>query len=295
MVEFLLHICYMFVCYMFLLHAFSGDDQLAIASENVDVVKQLDDERRERIAQIRPVKVCITGVTSNPASSEFLGCLARGETLGPDTNVHVRLFESDENLQDANETRLETIDIAGPVLLDTVVTSDLELAFADCAFVIITADELERDPDEPKSEFLVRISRHFEKYVHAIEGVAKPDVRVAVVGMQSSLVNFVADAMLKCSMTLGADQIVAVSQLVENRAKGVIANRLKINSLGVENIVVWGSVNGYHAIDTTRARLYDYDGAIWGARPFSVSLEEMVHDDEWLNNEFTQYAYYLLL
>jgi len=258
---------------------------MAIASENLNIASVADDEFKERQARIKPLKICITGAASSSVAYSLAGCLARGDTLGHDIAISLHLLDSEPNLPAVRGIEMEARDVAGPMLLETVVTFDRELAFTDCSFIVV-ADELPIDLEETEQEFLRRTHDHFVAYLAAIEKVAKRDVRVAVVGANSSPVNFIVESMLRSAGALKANQIVAVPQLVENRAKGVIANRLKINSVGVENVIVWGSVNGTHVLDVSRGRLFDYGSAIWGPKPFSVSLQDAVHDDAWLKKDF---------
>ena len=50
---------------------------------------------------------------------------------------------------------------------------------------------------------------------------------MAVVGAFLCPVNFIVESMMRCAMSLKANQIVGVLQLVESRVKGIIANRLR--------------------------------------------------------------------
>lgn len=48
---------------------------------------------------------------------------------------------------------------------------------------------------------------------------------------------------------------VASSRLVENQAKSVLAERLKTNTAGVVDLIVWGNINGNHFIDASKVNL----------------------------------------
>ena len=264
-----------------------GDDLTQIAEENHHITTELFEETKERNARIKPLKLCITNASSQTCYG-LIGSLARGDTLGLDTDISLHLLDSEEHQLALQGVEMEARDVAGKVLHDVMVTADLETAFSDCAFVVL-ADELERQADESKEDFLRRAHDHYAKYIAAIETSAKEDVRVVIMSCGSCPANFIAASMLRCATRLTSKQIVASSQLVENHAKGVLAGKVKVNRLGVENVVVWGNVGGTHVIDTSVARLYDYDGAVWGQRPFFLPLQEILADPAWLNSQFVRY------
>lgn len=65
--------------------------------------------------------------------------------------------------------------------------------------------------------------------------------------------------------------------------RAVLAKRLKINSFGVKDTIIWGdcSYDGAERTfaDVSIARCHGYDGAVWGPEWFSRPVVEMVHDE----------------
>lgn len=42
----------------------------------------------------------------------------------------------------------------------------------------------------------------------------------------------------------------------------------------------------YSYFDTTKAKVFQHDGAIWGPKDFFRSVPELIHDDKWLETEY---------
>ncbi len=46
----------------------------------------------------------------------------------------------------------------------------------------------------------------------------------------------------------------------------------------ITNVIVWGNISGSFHIDLQRAKVFRYDGAIWGPDGFSQQVMEMIYD-----------------
>ena len=174
---------------------------------------------------------------------------------------------------------MEAFDLACPLLRNITVTSNMHQAFSDCVAVVLL-DELLQQDGETKDEWLIRNSEHFVKYVKVINEFCRKDVKVLVGGQGP--VNFNAFMMTENCGNIPKQNIVAASRLVENRAKAVLADRLRVNSSCMVDVIVWGNPNGQHYIDVSRSRVHQYDGAIWGPPSFSLPATDMIADAKWL-------------
>lgn len=121
---------------------------------------------------------------------------------------------------------METFDMAHPLLRNITCHHDPASAFKNCKYVIIT-DVIEPITENEGAKSLLR--KYYElatKYAKAIAQYALPDVRVLVAG--DGPVNFIVRAILHEEKRLKRHQVLGVSQTCEDRAKAVIARRLKV-------------------------------------------------------------------
>ena len=146
--------------------------------------------------------------------------------------------------------------------------------------------QVEQEEDETAASWLSRVHSRFVGYARVINDVAPPDVKVIVGG--GGPINFIVSMMIENAPLIRRQNIVGCAQLVECQAKGVLAETLTLNSAGVVDVTVWGSVNGGIYVDTTRARLHGYDGAVWGPNWFAVSASETTRNDKWLETEYQE-------
>ena len=100
--------------------------------------------------------------------------------------------------------------------------------------------------------------------------------------------NFNCQMMIEACRTISRYNIVAVPRLVENHAKAILAERLRVNSAGIVDVIIWGNVNSTVFVDVGKARVHGYDGAIWGPPSFSLPVTQTVHDEKWIQTEFLQ-------
>ena len=205
--------------------------------------------------------------------------IAKGDCLGSETEISLVLLDTEDKLQQLAGIEMEAFDLSCPLLRNIRVTTDARQAFKDCTAVVIL-DEIDQKEGETNDDWLRRNSEHFVNYAKIIDTEARPDCKVIVGG--NGPVNFNTFMMLENCCNLPKQNIVALSRMVENHAKSVIAGRLNVNSADVVDVVVWGNPNGQHYLDVLRARVHRYDGAVWGPPSFSLPVVEMVADDKWL-------------
>lgn len=263
-------------------------DMINIACENLTHKTELDREEKTRIDSNRPVRICITSAATDIAYS-VICALAAGEVLGRETNMALHLYDDASAAGVLEGIAMEAMDLVLPKLTETLAFTDLDRALENCE-VVVMLDEVPQDMNETREDWLRRNHEHFSVYHAALEKLKNPDVKIIISGRGP--INFVANMVHRFVPSIYPCNVVAVPWLIENRAKAVVAERLRINSALVTDLVVWGSVNGSHFLDLSRGRIFEHDGAIWGPRPFSVFLKEMVHDEEddvesWLDTKFT--------
>ena len=253
-----------------------------IASENLNTTLEIAEEERLFKAQSKPQHVCITNAGS-PVAYNMIQDIASGEALGCDTEMTLRLHQETDDFEALEGIEMEAVDLACPLLRDTLVTSNLHQAFSDCSMIVLL-DELLQEKDEGKDDWLRRNHQLFVHYAKVIDEVAKNDVKVVVAGRGP--VNFNAHMMIENMSNVPRQNVVALSRVPENHSKAVLAQKLSVNSASIVDVIVWGSTNGSHFIDISKARVHNFDGAVWGPPFFSLPVTEMIHDKAWLKNDF---------
>ena len=261
----------------------TSDDMLKCAGENLQTTIEVEEEEKQLKAQSNPLHVCITNA-SNPICYRLITRIANGEVFGLDSEIALHLL--DEHEHDLLEgLEMEAYDLAEGLLRQVHVTSDPQEAFVNCS-VVIVLDSFDKEEGESKEDWLERNARHFSNYAKIISDTASRNCKVLVAGRGP--INFNAYIMIKNAPNVPRQNIVALSRFVENRAKSVMGEKLKVNTADVVNIIIWGNINGSHYIDVSETRVHRYDGAIWGPPFFSVSAIEMVHDSAWIEKEYVE-------
>ena len=260
-----------------------SDDMRRIAAENKEVKAQVDKEEADYKALSKPVHVCITNASSNICYG-LLDSLGRGEALGSSKEVIVHLLDDASKQEYLEGVKMEAEDLSYGLLRGVIVESSASVAFKDCE-IIVLLDEVSQAV-KSKEEWIKLSSEVYIDYAKVIDEVAKKSVKVLIAG--NGPVNFNAYMMIKNAPSIPRQNFAAMSRMLENQAKGVIAERLKVNSAGVVDLIIWGNPSGAHYVDVERSRVHGYDGAIIGPPSFSLPVPEMVYDRKWLETEFLE-------
>ncbi|XP_046381938.2 putative malate dehydrogenase 1B isoform X2 [Haliotis rufescens] len=264
--------------------AMTSDDMTKVAEENKVTKTEVDEEIETHLALSQPLAVCITNASS-PVCYNLINVIASGEVFGESTELAIRLCDSEEKREYLSGVEMEAYDLAHGLLRDVKIVCDVREAFTDCS-IILLLDELEMQEEEPREEWLKRNAEYFTNYASVINEVAAKNAKVLLAG--NGPLNFNACMMLKNAPNIPRQNIVAHSRMVENYAKSVVGDRLSVNPSGVVDLIVWGNINSKHYIDVTKARVHGYDGAIWGPPSYSVSAQEMIHNDKWIEKEYVE-------
>lgn len=258
-------------------------DMKKVAQENMKCKEEVDKEEATFKAMSKPVHVCITNATSGVCYA-LLDTLCRGETLGSNVEMIVHLLGNSSNKDFLNGVKMEIQDLSYGLNRGIVVESDPKTAFKNANYIIIL-DEIQQG-EKSKDDWIKENCTLFVNYAKIINEVAAKSVKVLLAG--HGPLNFNAYMMIKNAPNIPRQNIVAMSRMVENRSKSVIAERLNVNTAGVVDLIVWGNPNGTHYIDVSNSRVHGYDGAITGPDSFSLPVPEMVFDRKWMETEFLE-------
>ncbi|OWF42631.1 putative malate dehydrogenase 1B [Mizuhopecten yessoensis] len=261
-----------------------SSDMLKISKENLQYKKEVDEEEKEFKAQSKPLHVCLT-VASNPACYAMVNAISKGDVFGSKQEVALHLYDANDKMEMLEGLRMEAIDLAHGLLRDVTVESNLCKAFSNCSAIILM-DEVVRNEGEDKDSWYKRNSNLFCNYAKIINDVARKNVKVLLTG--DGPVNFNVFMMLQNAPNIPRQNFAGLSRMLENHTKAVIADKLKVNSSGVVNVVIWGNVSGEYYIDLETSRVHGYEGAIWGPPSFSLPTKEMIWDKQWLAKEFPE-------
>ena len=262
-----------------------SNDMQKISNENFQYKVDIDEEEADFKAKSKPLRVCITNASSQVCYS-LLNSVGRGEVFGADKELIIRLYDCSENTEMLEGLKMELEDLALGLVRGIELVTDLKTAFENCDAILLL-DEILRH-EKTKDEWIKANAELFTKYAKVIDEVAKKTVKVLLAGYGP--LNFNAYMMIKHAPSIPRQNIAAMSRMTENLYKAVIADRLKVNSAGVVDLIIWGDANGAHLADVSVCRVHGYDGAIVGPDSFSVSAVEMVFDKNWLEGEFVELA-----
>jgi malate dehydrogenase len=254
----------------------------AISKENLAMKRILDEEKAEAEKAINPLRITITAAASS-VNYMVLNSLLSGEIFGLKQDLSVTLLDTSENQEVLSGVVMEVIDCAWDLLRDISQTADIAQAFKNADLALI----LDADYSTEDVNILVHNATTYKQYAEMIEAHAKKDARILVCGKAA---NLSANIISTFAPSIQKNNIYALSRLQENRAKAVLARKLKVNSCGITDLVVWGCPGNDALFDISMSQVKGYDGAIWAPHieTFSRPVVEMIYDHKWVANQFLQ-------
>ncbi|RLP75333.1 malate dehydrogenase [Mycetocola tolaasinivorans] len=183
-----------------------------------------------------PVTIAVSGAGGNIGYA-LLFRLAAGDLLGPDTRVRLRLLEVPAGVPAAEGTRLELIDGAYPLLVESTVHTDPAEAFADANIVFLVGAK-PRTAGMERADLLEANAGIFGPQGRAINDHAAPDVRVIVVGNPANTNALIAQ---RNAPDLPPERFTALTRLDHNRAIGILAHQAGVPVDTISGITVWGN------------------------------------------------------
>ena len=253
-----------------------------ISKENLKTKEEIDAEEEERKSQINPLRVCVSGASSDIAYG-MLGYLAQGQVFGLGQEVAITLLDHPNKLDILKGVAYEVQDCAWPLLRGVDYTSEPEEAFKDVS-VAVLLDGATISKASDHQEYLLSSAKAFKQLGEVLEKQAAEDVKVLVAGGPANLNTFIAS---KFAPSIPKSNFCSLSRIEENKAKGILAKKLNVQTAGIKNVIIWGNPGINYFPDASVARVDGYDGAIWGPHipGFMRSVPEMVHDNKWLTGE----------
>ncbi|KAM4705335.1 LOW QUALITY PROTEIN: malate dehydrogenase, cytoplasmic-like [Rhinophrynus dorsalis] len=216
------------------------------------------------------IRVLVTGAAGQIAYS-VLYSIANGNVFGKDRYIVLVLLDITPMMTVLGGVVMEMEDCALPLLKEVIATDSEEVAFKDLDFAILVGSMPRRDGMERK-DLLKANMKIFKSQGAALDKFGKKSVKVIVVGNPANTNCLTA---MKSAPSIPKETFSCLTRLDHNRAKAQIAERLKVSSGDVKNVIIWGNHSSTRYPDASHA---------------SVNLqgkEVGVKDDSWLKGEFS--------
>jgi malate dehydrogenase len=220
-------------------------------------------------SQRPPVHVTVTGAAGQVGYA-LVFRIASGQLLGPDTPVVLRMLDIEPALPALEGVAMELADCAFPLLTDTVVTADAEVAFDGTSWALLVG-AMPRKEGMERGDLLTANGGIFGPQGRAIAARAASDVRILVVGNPCNTNCLIARSN---APDIPVERWFAMTRLDENRARAQLARRAGVPVSQVTNMAIWGNHSATQYPDAFNARI--------GGRP----APEVIGDDAWLGGDF---------
>ena len=213
-----------------------------------------------------PVRVAVTGAAGQIGYA-IVFRIASGEMLGKDQPVILSLLEvpMEKPQQALQGVMMELQDCAFPLLAGMEAHGDPMTAFKDADYALLIGSR-PRGPGMERAELLAVNAEIFTAQGKALAAVAKPTVKVLVVGNPANTNAYIA---MKSASALPRESFTAMLRLDHNRALSQIAAKTGKAVAEIEKLAVWGN--------HSPTMYADYRFATIGGK----SVKDMIGDDAW--------------
>ncbi|XP_030065599.1 putative malate dehydrogenase 1B [Microcaecilia unicolor] len=253
-----------------------------IAQENLETNIKIQKEEKEILSLIKPLQIWISSA-SESTSYHLIPILANGELFGMETEISINLLDKSHNMEALQALMMEAQDLAFPLLRNVSVHSVSDEAFL-MADIIIVLDDFVPHEGETHGDCTQKVAKQCKQYGDLIERNANKEVKIIVAG--HTFVNLKTLMILKHAPSLRQHNIIAVAAELEWKAKAQVAKKLSMSATEIKDVVVWGNISGMAYLDLHTAKVFNYDGAIWGPPTFSQSVLDVIYDRKWLAEDF---------
>ncbi len=195
-----------------------------------------------------PVRVAVTGAAGQ-ISYSLLFRIAAGEMLGADQPVILQLLEIPQAIQALNGVVMELSDCAYPLLADTVVTDDVNVAFKDASYALLVGAK-PRGKGMERGDLLTENGKIFQPQGRALNEHARRDVKVLVVGNPANTNALIA---MRNAPDLSPRQFTAMTRLDHNRAISQLAEKTDAAVSDIKKVVIWGNHSATQYPDLSHA------------------------------------------
>ncbi|XP_029030419.1 putative malate dehydrogenase 1B isoform X2 [Betta splendens] len=255
------------------------ETMLSVSAENLETrVNFIKEQQQHHNSHINALHIWISGAL-NPTCHILIPNLLSAEVFPHTTAIILHMLEVEGDEEELKGLKMETEDLALPLLHHVTIHTDLELAFLE-ADVILLLDEWcdgKDAEDECHGERkLNKMKECYKEYGELIDTRAKKDVKVIVAG--DSFVNLKCSLLVEKAHLTDSRRFVTMATQLENMARAILAKKLKVRASDVKDVIVWGNISGTFYADLQRAKVFNYNGPIKGPSFFSQSVLKILHD-----------------
>lgn len=216
------------------------------------------------------IVVAITGAAGQIGYS-LLPMIARGLMFGPNQKVKFQLLDIEPAMKALEGVKMEMIDSAYPLLVDTLCTSDASAAFKD-ADACVMCGAFPRKPGMERKDLLQTNCKIFSEQGRLIGDLASPHCRIVVVGNPANT-----NALILATAANGKidpRNITALTRLDHNRATAQCSLKGNVPITEVKKCIIWGNHSGTQVPDVNSALIGD------------KSVRSVCNDDAWFDGDF---------
>jgi malate dehydrogenase len=163
--------------------------------------------------------------------------IASGAMLGPDQPINLHLLEITPALPALHGVVMELEDCAFQTLNRIVPTDDPNVAFRDCDHALLVGAR-PRGPGMERKDLLLANAQIFSAQGKALAAVARPSVKVLVVGNPANTNALIARANAK---GLDPRNFTAMTRLDHNRSLAQLASKTGTHRSAIRRMIIWGN------------------------------------------------------
>lgn len=230
----------------------------------METKQEIDKEIAEFKSLSNPMKICITNAAS-PVCYHLMKHIAEGEIFGETQELTINLLGENNELEMLGGLQMEVVDLAANPTRGVNVSCNATEALKDCEAVIML-DQLTRQEEETEESWLRRNADLFIARIRVIDQVCKPTVKILIAG--NGPINTSLFMILKEMKNIDKKNIITMPRLLENQAKALLAQKVKVKTSDIVDVIVWGDNEKYFC-DINQARVHNHDGPIWGPPSYS--------------------------
>src|SRR3954447_4013910 len=216
-----------------------------------------------------PIKVAVTGAAGQIGYA-LLFRIASGQMFGPDQPLRLHLIEIPAVLGALEGVVMELDDCAFPLLESVTPTADLNEGFRDVNWALLVGS-VPRKAGMERKDLLGINGKIFIGQGQAIQKNAASDVRILVIGNPCNTNCLIA---MNNARSIAPERWFAMTMLDQNRAKGQLAKKAKVEVNLVSNIAIWGNHSSTMYPDFYNARI--------NGKP----APDVINDEPWFKDAF---------
>lgn len=260
----------------------TSEDLRKISAENTDTYNTIQKELKDEQENIKPFIITIT----NPECKVLdflLPEILNGNTFGKSNEIEIRLF-TEQISEKLLGLKMEIEDLASPNLRYLKISRNASDAFTNADYVILF-DELQKENEESNTYInpYITLAKQIDQY-------AKRTCKILISPLECrsetyGLVNIFSKYLDRID---SRTNLIGNSMCEEMIAKSILAQRLNVNPAYVKDVILVGqSINDTYYVDISKAKVTNYDGAVWARKGTHwLSLVNMIADKDWIHKDF---------